>query len=375
MSGTSLDGLDVAICHIAGFGEKTDCFLEYHTTIPYLPSFKKSIQKVFAKKKIDFSHLCQLNAFLGNWYAEQINLILSDQKIRPDKIDLIASHGQTVQHIPHPTPFYNRPSTLQIGDADHLALKTGIITFSDFRQKNIAAGGEGAPLAVYGDKILYSSQTETRVLVNLGGIANFTFLPKNNTKNFEITTDTGPANTLIDQYCKKHLHISHDKGGAMALQGKVNTILLKECKLHPFFQKSVPKSTGQETFHLGWIEEIMKTNHLSFLPHEDILTTLSQLTVETLCEEITKVTKNNPFSVYVSGGGSHNKYIMSGITKYFMSNKVETIDVLGMPSEAKEAVIFAILANEALFKIHNPPKISAAPKSIEVSLGKISFPW
>ncbi|MBK6784381.1 MAG: anhydro-N-acetylmuramic acid kinase [Saprospiraceae bacterium] len=107
-----------------------------------------------------------------------------------------------MQHIPHPTPFYNRPSTLQIGDADHLALKTGIITFSDFRQKNIAAGGEGAPLAVYGDKILYSSQTETRVLVNLGGIANFTFLPKNNTKNFEITTDTGPANTLIDQYCK-----------------------------------------------------------------------------------------------------------------------------------------------------------------------------
>lgn len=375
MSGTSLDGLDVAICQMSGYGNNTNCSLEYHTTIPYSLSFKNSILKVFAKKRIDFSHLCQLNAFLGNWYGEQINIMLSELKLHSETIDLIASHGQTVQHIPYPTSFYKKPSTFQIGDGDHIALKTGITTFSDFRQKNIAAGGEGAPLAIFGDKILYSSQDENRILVNLGGIANFTYLPKNIENNSEFTTDTGPANTLIDQYCKKHLNLSYDKEGLIANKGKVNSLLLKECKLHSFFAKPAPKSTGQETFYLGWVEEIIKKNHLFYLSHEDVLATLSQLTVETLCEEVKRVVKNQDISIYVSGGGSQNQYLMSGIIKYFFSNKVETIERLGIPSEAKEAVIFAVLANESLFKIHNPQFSQSLKKYPDVSLGKISFPW
>ena len=178
MSGTSLDGLDVALCKLSGDGLQTRIKLLEFVTVPYSNEVKSKILEVFAKRKVDFEKLCILNGWMGSLHGKMILTCLKRWACNPKKIDLIASHGQTVFHAPaflHPEEAIN--ATLQIGDGDHIAVSTGIITVSDFRQKHIAKGGEGAPLAVYGDYLLLSHKTENRVLLNIGGIGNFTFLP------------------------------------------------------------------------------------------------------------------------------------------------------------------------------------------------------
>lgn len=204
MSGTSLDGLDIALCEISGSGENTAVKLIQFETIDYSEEIKIEIRKVFAKKEIDFQHLVVLNEWIGLLHAEMINTSLKKWNITSDSVHLIASHGQTVLHAPkflHQLEKFPN-ATLQIGDGDHIAVKTGIITLSDFRQKHIAAGGEGAPLAVYGDYFLFGKKGENRIMLNMGGIANFTFLPASLNANETFVTDTGTGNTLIDLFCK-----------------------------------------------------------------------------------------------------------------------------------------------------------------------------
>jgi len=180
MSGTSLDGLDVALCRIAGSGSRTQMVLERFVTLDYPADFRRRVREVFAKRTIDQQALCGLNAFIGRTHGKLVMEALDAWKIRPEDIDLIASHGQTVYHAPQRlTQDGSLPdSTLQLGDGDHIATVTGITTISDFRQKHIAAGGEGAPLAAYGDFLLFTDAAEDRFLLNIGGISNFTFLPR-----------------------------------------------------------------------------------------------------------------------------------------------------------------------------------------------------
>ena len=200
MSGTSLDGLDVALCHITGSGLSVAVQVEKFATVPYPEAFREEIRSVFAKQTIDFQQLCLLNPYIGIRHGSMVLDCLQQWQISPDEIDLIASHGQTVYHAPkkqHGLAQYPN-ATLQIGDGDHVAVTTGIITISDFRQKHVAAGGEGAPLAVYGDYLFFSKKGENRILLNMGGIANFTYLPGSQEANEVFTTDTGPGNTLLD---------------------------------------------------------------------------------------------------------------------------------------------------------------------------------
>src|SRR5215204_4406542 len=179
MSGTSLDGLDIALCSISGYGLHTKLQLTQFATVPYPPDVKEKIKKVFAKEKVDFGYLVLLNGWIGKLHGRWIKECLHNWKLDPKDVDVIASHGQTVFHYPQIFHGINgfEDATLQIGDGDHIAVETGIVTISDFRQKHIAAGGEGAPLALYGDYCLVSKNGEDRVLLNMGGIANFTFLP------------------------------------------------------------------------------------------------------------------------------------------------------------------------------------------------------
>ena len=204
MSGTSLDGLDVALCEISCSGEETEVKLIQFDTVDYSEDIKSEIRSVFAKQTIDFQKLVLLNEWIGSLHADMILECLNRWDIFPEKVDLIASHGQTVFHAPkilhQQEKFPN--ATLQIGDGDHIAVKTGIITLSDFRQKHVAAGGEGAPLAVYGDYFLFSKKEENRIMLNMGGISNFTYLPASNNPEEVFVTDTGTGNTLIDAFIR-----------------------------------------------------------------------------------------------------------------------------------------------------------------------------
>lgn len=197
MSGTSMDGLDVALCRISGSGEDTTVTLVAFDTVDYTNDIKAEIRKVFAKQTIDFPHLAMLNEWIGILHARMIKECLEKWHIEPSEIDLVASHGQTVMHTPkilHGIERYPN-ATLQIGDGDHIAVNTNIITLSDFRQKHVAAGGEGAPLAVYGDYFIFGKKGENRIMLNMGGIANFTYLPASMNPEEVFVTDTGPGNT------------------------------------------------------------------------------------------------------------------------------------------------------------------------------------
>lgn len=374
MSGTSLDGLDVAVCNIKGSGTETILDLEFFTTVPYSDEFRSEILQIFAKRQIDFQQLCLLNPYIGTTHANMILDCLTSWDIDIEYIDLIASHGQTVFHAPkkqHKLPGFPN-ATLQIGDGDHIAAKTGIITLSDFRQKHIAAGGEGAPLAVYGDHFLFSKQGENRILLNMGGIANFTFLPGSLDTTKIFTTDTGPGNTLLDAYAKRFFHKPYDENGSIAASGKVNETLLAALKSFPFFKAPFPKTTGPEVFNFDYVESAIQQSKLISVSRQDIIATLTQLSAETISDAIRSVmNEDDAYTIYASGGGAHNPVLMSAISQA-LNRPVLKIDKLGISGDAKEAVLFAVLANEAVAgqQMHFGEK-DGVPG---VSMGKISFP-
>ncbi|MRX41982.1 anhydro-N-acetylmuramic acid kinase [Flavobacterium sp. LC2016-23] len=379
MSGTSLDGLDIALCEISGAGENTAVKILEFETISYTEDIKTEIRKVFAKKTVDFQHFALLNEWIGLLHANMVNDCLLKWNIPATEVDLIASHGQTVLHAPkflhQQEKFPN--ATLQIGDGDHIAVKTGIITLSDFRQKHVAAGGEGAPLAVYGDYLLFSKKGENRIMLNMGGIANFTYLPASLDAEAVFVTDTGTANTLIDIYTKHYFpEKSYDKDAEIAQSGTVNPELLAELKSNTFFQKSFPKTIGQELFNFEFVQNALTKTNLTAISAPDLLATLTRLSAETIAEAILFVVENSPyaledFKIYMSGGGIHNPLLVKWLAE-LLPCEFQKSDDLGILSDAKEAVLFAILANETVvggnYNFGNSKGIPS------VTMGKISFP-
>jgi len=379
MSGTSLDGLDLALCEVSGEGGNTVVKIQQFETVDYNDDIKTEIRKVFAKKTIDFQHLVLLNEWIADLHAGMINDCLSKWNIPASEVDLIASHGQTVLHAPkflhQQEKFPN--ATLQIGDGDHIAVKTGIITLSDFRQKHVAAGGEGAPLAVYGDYLLFSKKDENRIMLNMGGIANFTYLPASQNAEEVFVTDTGTANTLIDIFTKQFFpEKSFDKDAEIAKQGTVNQELLCELKSDAFFQKSFPKTIGQELFNHEFVNSALVKLGLHNISAPDLLATLTRFSAETIAEAVLFVVQNTKtpieeFTVYMSGGGARNPLLVSWLQE-LLSCKFEKSDVLGISGDAKEAVLFAVLANETVAGgNYNFGSQKGIPS---VTMGKISFP-
>ncbi len=372
MSGTSLDGLDLAVCKFRGSDVPVDYQLTHHSTVVYPSDLQQFIREVFSKKIIDQERFCLLNAVLGDWYAATILATLATWQLKPTDIDLIASHGQTVYHAPqhqHQQPHLPH-ATLQIGDADHIAYQTGILTWSDFRQKHTAAGGEGAPLAVYGDYYLFSSAVESRVLLNLGGIANFTYLPAKGTGNSLIVSDVGPANTLIDAAVRRYFSGKNfDEGGQIAANGKVNVPLLQALLGHHFFGKSFPKTTGIEVFNEAWLQEVQTKHQITTLEPQDLIATLTELTAQSVAEALQQLPEFE--TVFVSGGGALNHFLLARIQHHLPNAKIEIFDALGVPAEAKEAVLFAWLAYQNLKGQGNNASISIP---FDISLGKLSFP-
>lgn len=373
MSGTSMDGLDVALCKFRGSGGDTEVSVVAFETVGFDEDIKDEIRKIFAKSTIDFQQLCVLNPWIGNLHAEIINDCLKKWNISAEDIDLIASHGQTVFHAPkilHGLEKFPN-ATLQIGDGDHIAVKTGIITFSDFRQKHCAAGGEGAPLAVYGDYLIFSKRGENRILLNMGGIANFTYLAGNLDANEVFATDTGTGNTLIDAYVKKHFGLPYDEDAKISSRGIVNPDLLKALKNNDFFEKDFPKTTGPELFNLEYLKNAQEKSQTLELSHEDTLATLCRFSAETITEAILQF-KSESYKIYGSGGGMHNPLIMSNLQELLPNFDFQKTDDLGIAGDAKEAVLFATLANEAV--AGGQTDFGSRKGVPSVSMGKISFP-
>ncbi len=268
-------------------------------------------------------------------------------------------------------------TTLQIGDGDHIARKTGIITISDFRQKHTAAGGEGAPMVSLVDRLLFTDPAEHRFLLNIGGIANFSFLPASQSDAEYVTTDTGPGNTLINAVVRKHFDKDFDKDGQIAASGTVQTELLGEMKRDPYFREPIPKTTGPELFNWDWITSKKKAANIESIAPKDLVTTLTWLTAETIAESIRSVAEEldtqRQTIVYVSGGGMHNKTLVRWLDDLLDDIILESFEVIGYHPDAKEAASFAVLANEMLagdgFLID--PKQGTQRR---VNFGKISFP-
>lgn len=369
MSGTSLDGLDVALCKISGFGEKSAIKLLNFDTIEYDEALRNRLRSVQSKERIDTRELTMLHSVLGFFYGEVILDLLKKWRVNPADVDLIASHGQTIFHAPSEDK--SQPnSTLQIVDADHIAQKTGIITISDFRQKHTALGGEGAPLAGIFDEVLFSHPTKNRMLLNLGGIANFTWLPSKENGMKSITSDTGPANTLINEAMQKHFSKAFDEGGKVASTGKIHSELLKYVLLEPYFRKPFPKTTGQEDFKLAFVEDLMEGHGIELDP-KDLIATLSAVTVYSISRAAELIAGDSNFECFVSGGGVHNHFIMNELRNRLPNAEFKDFDELGFSPDSKEAVMMAFFANELVagegFAI---PGIS----NEKVHLGKISLP-
>jgi anhydro-N-acetylmuramic acid kinase len=380
MSGTSLDGLDVALCAVLGSGESTQIRILNFATVDYSDEVKSEIRKVFAKQTIDFPHLAMLNEWIGNLHAQMILDCLKMWHVATDAVDAIASHGQTVMHAPQSIhqqmKFPN--ATLQIGDGDHIAVKTGIVTLSDFRQKHLAAGGEGAPLAVYGDYFLFGKRGENRIMLNMGGIANFTYLPADMDPGKVFVTDTGTGNTLIDAMTRHYFpEKNFDRNAEIASQGEVNIGLLRVLKANEFFKKPFPKTTGPELFNTEYVRAAQSVSSTESLSAPDILATLTRFSAETIAEAVhfavaNTATSINEFDVYLSGGGMHNPLLVRWLKELLPCNFLRTDD-LGILGDAKEAVLFAVLANECIAGGDADFGIRRGIPS--VTMGKISFPW
>jgi len=374
MSGTSMDGLDVALCRLDNHGLQTKFELLEFETVPYTNDVKEKIAAVFAKQSVNFEQLCILHPWLGVLHGQMVLSCLKRWKFSPTDVDAIASHGQTVLHSPafhHPEEAIN--ATLQIGDGDHIAVVTGILTISDFRQKHIARGGEGAPLAVYGDYLLLSDATENRILLNIGGIANFTYLPAGRQASQVFVSDTGPGNTLLDQTVRHYFPGEYfDENAARASKGKVHHRLLQKLMDDPFFKMPFPKTTGPERFNLEFVRQCQTDASAGDISPEGLLATLTRFSAETITESVRKATGKDKFEVYLSGGGAHNPLLTRYLTESLGLVTLRTTADLGVPPDAKEAILFAVLANESI--AGGKIDFGERTKVPSVCMGKFSFP-
>jgi anhydro-N-acetylmuramic acid kinase len=375
MSGTSMDGLDIALCSVRKSGVETDIRVLKFKTGEYTDDFRAKIKAVFSKKEVDLQLVCLMNEHIADIHAQLTNEALKEWGYQNEDIDFIASHGQTIFHAPkslHKLAGYPN-GTLQIGDGDHIAVKTGIITLSDFRQKHLAAGGEGAPLAVYGDYLMFSKAGEDRVMLNIGGIANFTYLPGSMDASEIFSTDVGPGNTLMDQYMQRYFNQFYDKNAFVARSGEVNPQLLSALLDCDFFDLDFPKTTGPELFNLEYLIKAQEQSSTTNLGKEDVMASLCYFSAETIANAIKRCFGEDArVQVFMSGGGMHNPLLVRLLQTQLPFCKFHTTEDLNINPDAKEAVLFAVLANETL--CGEPINFGNRQGVPSVCMGKISLP-
>ena len=369
MSGTSLDGIDTALIDISEISSNDfDVKVINFINTPYDNITRNKILECCDPKTGSVDKICRLNFELGELFAKSVEKIASLTNIKLSNIELIGSHGQTIYHDVE----NDYVSSLQIGEAGVIAQRTGITTISNFRARDIAAGGQGAPLVPYVDYILFKSNQYNRVLQNIGGIGNYTYIPKNGKIEDIQGTDTGPGNMLIDGVIQilTNGEKTFDKDGEMAIKGTVSTELLNELKKHPFIKKKAPKTTGREAFGLNYARKIVNIGKELHLSNEDIIATVTNFTAFTIVDAYQRFIRNKIDQIIISGGGSYNPTLILMIKSYVKMLLGENVVVmileqLGYSSDAKEAVAFAILAYQTFKRrCNNVPQITGAKYSV-----------
>ena len=377
MSGTSVDGIDAAIVEIRGHRLETAVDLIAFETFPFPPGVPQRILALCQPDTGRVDDICEMNFYIGHLFAEAVKHILRKSGMHARDIALIGSHGQTIHHLPRDARTSRYPSTLQIGEPAVIAHETGIPTIADFRVADMAAGGQGAPLVSYPDYLLFRDSVKTTGLLNIGGIANLTVLPANGSFDSVSAADTGPGNMCIDAVVTEITEGTehYDKAGARAAQGTSYQPLTDEWLKHPFFQLPPPKTTGREMFGNTFAMECLATCRKHGLADNHCIATLTELTVQTITHYIAQfVTAQNPIdTLYVSGGGVHNQTIMRRLGEILADTAVEPVDNSGISADAKEAIAFAILANETLHG-HSGNLPSATGASVQKILGKFVSP-
>jgi len=369
MSGTSADGIDAAAVRISG--NHTSMKLEEiaFNTYDYPEGVKERIFHLFTEATA--KEICHMNFLLGELFANAAIDIAKQAGI--GRIDLIGSHGQTIYHIPKPIDKdYPIKSTLQIGESAVIAHKTGAITISDFRVADVAAGGLGAPLVPYTEFLLYSNASENIGLQNIGGIANITVIPKGASSEEIIAFDTGPGNMIIDYLVKKLFNYDYDDNGAIAARGVANSQILSHFMKDKYIQNRPPKTTGREYFGKDFSERFYAVCAESKLSNEDIIATATAFTAESIAYSIYNFVSCTISKLIIGGGGAYNITLLNELKERLPKITVMTQEETGRNSDSKEAVAFAILANEAVFgNVGNLPQVTGAECS--KVLGKISL--
>ena len=376
MSGTSLDGVDVALVEIKNNWIDTRINLIGFIEYPFPDGLKSLILRNSQKETSNVEDISQLNFLIPQIYYEAIETLCNQIDFDIDKIDLVGTHGQTIHHLPNSKEYLGHQvsSTLQIGDPSVLAKLTGKITVGDFRPSDVALGGQGAPLVPYFDFLLFHSNKKNRGLLNIGGISNITILNKEKGQNNVLAFDTGPGNMLIDILMKRFYDKEFDDNGAIASSGKLNEdLLIALITKDNFIEAEPPKSTGREYYGMDFILPIF--DEFKNIANEDWLHTITKFTAysvfrnyEKFIEEETKLDE-----LFISGGGAKNKFLYESLAHYFRNIEVKVIDEIGVSSDAKEAICFAVLANETISgNPSNIPRTTGASKP--TILGKICLP-
>lgn len=351
MSGTSIDGIDAAL---VDFSQSKPRLVETHYTA-YSPALRQEILALCQSGENEIERIAKLDVALGKAFAESTLTLLKKNKIDAKEVRAIGSHGQTIRHLPA------QSFTLQIGDPNIIAAETGITTIADFRRRDMALGGQGAPLVPAFHHSIFAEKNIHRAIVNIGGIANVTLLAADGTVS---GFDTGPGNTLLDAWANLHLHKPCDDGGKWAATGEINFSLLEALLNDPYLLLPAPKSTGREYFNLHWLNQYLT----EIIPAADVQRTLTEFTAESIIKAL-------PFTegeIFVCGGGTQNHFLMSSLKQRAKSLSLETTDKLGVHPDWVEAMAFAWLAKQTLEnKTGNMPSVTGAKKT--ALLGGIYF--
>ncbi len=378
MSGTSADGIDVALARISGTPPRLKSELLAHTAFKLPAAVRAEILRVAEQSKIPAGDLSQLNFRLGQVFAEAA--LKSCKKFRIDvrKIALVGSHGQTIFHQGRPSKYLGQPtaSTLQIGEASVIAERTGATTVADFRPADIAASGQGAPLVPFADYALYRHETLGRVSLNLGGIANITVIPARATPPQLLAFDTGPANMLIDALVRHFTNgrRQFDKNASLAAQGRAIPQLLNDLMRDQYLKLAPPKSTGREYYGAAYLQKVLTLGRRYRANPNDLIRAATIFTALSIVDALHRfvLPKHKIHQLIVSGGGANNPLILAQLAAALPAIEIVPSSQLGVPEDAKEAYAFALLAYETWHqRASNIPSATGARKA--AILGKISY--
>ena len=371
MSGTSLDGIDAVLCDICGSGNTTRIKQLEFTTLPLSSEIKEKIKRC-CNNQATVAQVCSLNFELGELFAKAVQSVCKQYGVKTTQLGFIASHGQTIYHIPRKTSDY-AASTLQIGESAVIAQRCGCPCIANFRVKDMAAGGEGAPLVPFSEYILYSKKDEAVALQNIGGIGNVTVLPANGSIDDVFAFDTGPGNMVIDEAMQCLFNLAYDDNGTIASKGKLIEPLMEQLKKDSYLSLVPPKTTGREVYGSNYTHQLL--NQYNTCNPKDIIATLTWFTAYSIAENYRRfiLDKHDVKKVILGGGGAHNASL-----RHFLANELPGIAVLtqedlGYSSDAKEAIAFVILGNETLHhQFSNVPKATGAKQ--KVILGNVTYP-